>query len=154
MADVVRAVRPDYVIVENVPGLLADRDAFGTLLGDLADLGFDAEWDVLSACTVGAPHVRDRLFVLAYTHSLHGAEGLGTGAWGPVPAGDRGSGPWGNPDGGVLEATRRSRRVADGLPDRLEPARIRALGGAVVPQVAEHVGRLIVAADEREVASC
>jgi DNA (cytosine-5)-methyltransferase 1 len=110
--------------------------------------------EMLSACTVGAPHVRDRLFVLAYTHSLHGAEGLGTGAWGPVPAGDRGSGPWGNPDGGVLEATRRSRRVADGLPDRLEPARIRALGGAVVPQVAEHVGRLIVAADEREVASC
>jgi DNA (cytosine-5)-methyltransferase 1 len=37
--------------------------------------------------------------------------------------------------------------VVDGVPDRLEPARVRALGNAVVPAVAEHLGRYIVAAD-------
>ncbi|MET8278197.1 DNA (cytosine-5-)-methyltransferase [Micromonospora sp. NPDC005174] len=66
MAAVVRAVRPQYVLVENVAALLDDADAFGWLLGDLAQLGFDAQWSVLSACAMGAPHTRERLFVLAY----------------------------------------------------------------------------------------
>jgi DNA (cytosine-5)-methyltransferase 1 len=146
MADVVRAVRPFYVLVENVANLLADRDAFGWLLGDLADLGFDAEWGVLSACAMGAPHVRERLFVVAYSHGCHGKAGLGLGQGRPVPAGHRGPRPWADPVDGLLEATRRSGRVADGVPRRLEPARVRALGNAVVPQVAEHIGRLILAA--------
>jgi DNA (cytosine-5)-methyltransferase 1 len=64
MADAIRQLRPRYVLVENVAALLADRTAFGWLLGDLADLGFDAEWSLLSACAVGAPHVRSRVFGL------------------------------------------------------------------------------------------
>src|SRR5688572_3769518 len=74
MFDVVRELRPDVVLVENVADLLRYRDAFGWLLGDLAELGFDAEWDVLSACAVGAPHPRERLFLVANATGDHGAD--------------------------------------------------------------------------------
>lgn len=65
-ADVIRLVRPRYVLVENVAALVRDGDAFGWLLGDLSKLGFDAEWSVLSACSMGASHRRRRLFLVAY----------------------------------------------------------------------------------------
>jgi len=61
---IVREVEPAYVIVENVPGF-AVPDGLGALLGQLSELGFDAEWDCLTAAQVGAPHLRERLFVLA-----------------------------------------------------------------------------------------
>jgi DNA (cytosine-5)-methyltransferase 1 len=57
-------LRPDYVVVENVPALLAR--GFGRVLGDLAALGYDTEWDCLPAASFGAPHLRDRLWVIAY----------------------------------------------------------------------------------------
>jgi DNA (cytosine-5)-methyltransferase 1 len=62
-ARVVRVLRPGLVFVENVPGL-ASR-GLGVVLGDLAALGYDAEWDCIGACCVGAPHRRLRLFILA-----------------------------------------------------------------------------------------
>lgn len=64
---ILREVRPRYVFLENVPGLLVQ--GFGDVLGDLASLGFDAEWGVFSAAEAGAPHRRERVFVLAYTES-------------------------------------------------------------------------------------
>ena len=145
MATVIRLVRPRYVLVENVPALLADHDAFGCVLGDLAALGLDAEWTVLSACALGAPHTRERLFLLAYPHGGDGTPRLGTRQGQAVPHRHGDPGPWADPVDGLLETARRSRRVADGIPDPLEPARVRALGNAVVPQVAEHLGRLILA---------
>jgi DNA (cytosine-5)-methyltransferase 1 len=147
MADVIAALRPRVVVIENVAALLRDADAFGWVLADLAAFGFDADWSVLSACAVGAPHTRERLFLVAHPHRVDGRAGLGTGTGEAVPAGHRGPGPWGDPVDGLLEAERGSRRVVDGVPDRLEPARVRALGNAVVPAVAEHLGRYIVAAD-------
>ena len=60
---VVRDVGPRYVLLENVPGLLAG--GLGHVLGDLAALGFDAEWACVKASEVGAPHRRERVFVLA-----------------------------------------------------------------------------------------
>ena len=62
-ARAIRSVRPRYVIVENVPGLLAGW--LGVVLGDLATLGFDAWWDCVPAAAVGAPHRRDRVLVVA-----------------------------------------------------------------------------------------
>lgn len=64
----VREIRPRYIILENVPNLLAiDRGrVFGTILGELAEVGFDAEWQVLSAAAFGAPHLRERLWIVAY----------------------------------------------------------------------------------------
>ena len=55
---------PDTSLVENVPGLFAN--GMGRVLGDLAASGYDAEWEVLSAADVGAPHLRKRVFITAH----------------------------------------------------------------------------------------
>ena len=58
-------LRPPYAFFENVPGLLAN-EYFGTILRDLHEAGYDAEWGCFSAQEVGAPHKRERLFILAW----------------------------------------------------------------------------------------
>ncbi len=65
-ARVIGALRPGLVFIENVPGLRTSglRD----VLADLAALGFDAEWGMFTAAEVGAPHIRRRLFILAYAN--------------------------------------------------------------------------------------
>jgi DNA (cytosine-5)-methyltransferase 1 len=63
MARIVGEVRPEYVFVENSP-MLTSR-GLGTVLGDLAALGYDARWGVLGAADVGAPHQRDRIWIVA-----------------------------------------------------------------------------------------
>jgi len=65
---VLREVGPCFALLENVPGLLA-TDYFGGILGDLAEAGFDACWDVVSAAECGAPHLRKRLWVVAHPKS-------------------------------------------------------------------------------------
>lgn len=60
-------LRPRWVVIENVPGLRTR--GLRNVLGDLTDLGYDAEWRYLAAEDVGAPHRRTRLFVVAYTVS-------------------------------------------------------------------------------------
>lgn len=143
-ARIVREMEPSYVLVENVAALL-DR-GLGDVLGTLADLGYDAEWSVVSACSVGAPHVRRRVFVVAHADGLDGR---------PRPRN-----PDARPNGAVqaidrLEGARtgfRSRladpsalyRGADGLPRGMD--RNRALGNAVVPQVAEWIGQHLLEA--------
>ncbi|HEX3778168.1 MAG TPA: DNA cytosine methyltransferase [Pseudonocardiaceae bacterium] len=72
MAALVRHVRPRYVLVENVAALVRAADAFGIVLGDLAALGFDAEWSVLHATEFGAPTPRERVYLLAYPAGLNG----------------------------------------------------------------------------------
>lgn len=66
---IIREVRPRYCFLENVPGLLTSG-YFGTVLGGLAEAGYDAVWTVLGADDVGAPHRRKRLWILAYASSL------------------------------------------------------------------------------------
>lgn len=57
-------LRPRYAIVENVAALLGR--GMDTVLGDLASLGYDAEWHCIPASAVGAPHRRDRIWIVAY----------------------------------------------------------------------------------------
>jgi len=64
MARIVGEVRPRYVLVENSP-ILTSR-GLGVVLGDLAALGYDAEWCVLGASDAGAPHRRERIWIMAY----------------------------------------------------------------------------------------
>lgn len=65
LARIVRDVGPRLVFLENVPGLLV-RGGLGAVLGDLAEMGFDAEWGVLSAADAGATQLRERVYVLAH----------------------------------------------------------------------------------------
>jgi DNA (cytosine-5)-methyltransferase 1 len=143
---VVRMARPRYVVVENVPGLLTA--GMGDVLAGLSSLGFDAEWSVVSACSVGAPHMRKRVFIVAYSNSL--------GRWrlkepdGPEKETRPSSAGWCDPhrQGVARERLWNSGRpsslgMADGLPGWVE--RRKALGNAVVPQVAEVIGARLVA---------
>ncbi len=70
-----RLVRPRHAIVENVAALLGD--GMGTVLGDMAESGFDLEWDCVPACTIGAPHERDRVYIVAHANSFDGWAGAG-----------------------------------------------------------------------------
>ncbi len=80
-ARIVRGVCPRFVAIENVPGLLTvgGGSVFGELLGDLAELGYDAWWDLLAAAETGAPHKRNRLFVVAWLADSPGGEPRQTG---------------------------------------------------------------------------
>lgn len=62
-ARIIGEVRPKFVYVENSP-MLTSR-GLGRVLGDLAELGFDAEWGIVSAADTGAPHLRERIWILA-----------------------------------------------------------------------------------------
>jgi DNA (cytosine-5)-methyltransferase 1 len=68
MYRIIRMVRPRWIIMENVPALL--RRGMSEVLGSLAEIGYDAEWDCLPAAAFGAPHLRDRVFIVAYPSSL------------------------------------------------------------------------------------
>lgn len=61
---IIRLLRPRFVVVENVSNLLVR--GIGTILGQMASIGFDAEWACIPACSFGAPHIRDRVYILAY----------------------------------------------------------------------------------------
>jgi len=79
-------VRPEWALLENVPGLLAGAHGyFGEILGELASIGYDAVWDCFPASAVGAPHRRDRLWVLAHANGgdLRIQSGRRNGAHGP-----------------------------------------------------------------------
>ena len=169
-ARIIGEVRPRYVIVENVPALLGR--GMGRVLGDLAALGYDAQWHCIPAAVLGAPHRRDRLWIVAYPNGAgredmrHGRGVLdaGTGAVGspqrvPQLSGDSGAGQElavadadGEPTGRL--AIPRAQcdgwrsepdvgRVAHGVPARVD--RLRALGNAIVPQIAELLGHAILA---------
>jgi DNA (cytosine-5)-methyltransferase 1 len=78
MLRALRELRPRFALLENVPGHLSL--GFGRVLGDLAESGFDAEWDCIPAAAVGAPHLRDRVFIVAHAHG-EGQPGLTVDAW-------------------------------------------------------------------------
>lgn len=154
-ARLIREIRPRFVLVENVAALLVR--GLDRVLGSLASLGYDAEWSMLSACCLGAPHTRERMFVIAYRdevgrrslglrnerqHGLHSGlnawETSPRGKWGDVERWAREAMETGN---GIVPATER-RGMVDGIPDRLE--RTGGCGNAVVPQVGELLGRRIM----------
>jgi len=214
-------LRPRYAILENVRGHLSMGGL--TVIGELANIGYDAEWRVVSAASVGANHRRDRVIIVAYPAELHShgsnnhsgngkqsetLSKLGNSGWKAdvaypngsdsshgrqredVSSHDRG---WQNdrsrsqcntwqtsdrPSGQTTKVAYASSkrcmdrrpeifptdkrfpsfaepaerswwttepnvgRVANGIPNRVD--RLRGLGNAVVPQVAEVIGRLVI----------
>jgi DNA (cytosine-5)-methyltransferase 1 len=151
MLDTVRRLRPRYVLVENVSALAVR--GLDTVLADLAGIGFDAEWATLRACDFGAPHNRERLFILAYSQDLHGV----TRGRLEQSASRRPQIELGGLFSPSLSQRRRSAdswlarepkvdRMVDGIPAVVD--RLAALGNAVVPAVAEHIGRQLIQALE------
>jgi DNA (cytosine-5)-methyltransferase 1 len=62
---IISEIRPLFALIENVPMLLVR--GFGTVLADLCEIRYSAEWFILSAADMGAPHLRKRIFILAYS---------------------------------------------------------------------------------------
>lgn len=138
--DVVDAVRPDWVVVENSPRW---RTWAPTVRADLHHLGYGTAALELPAGSLGAPHRRPRCVVVANADSnrqpLRAIHAQVAGLR-PLP---RRGGYWSSRGWPV--------GVGDGVPGQVD--RLRALGNAVVPQVSELVGRLIMAAEAQEVAA-
>jgi DNA (cytosine-5)-methyltransferase 1 len=136
---IIRLLRPQFVLIENVPGLLGL--GFDCVLRDLASCGYDAEWSIVSACSLGAPHMRKRLFVVAYPQSF-GCDGRPIFEYEAEPLEGGGSSSFA---GSYWSGSPINPRTAYGVPRRVD--RVRGLGNAVVPQVAEWIGRRIIAHD-------
>lgn len=155
MARIIGEVRPRYVYVENSP-MLTSR-GLGRVLGDLARMGFDAQWGVVGAHNAGAPHLRDRIWIVAnavrYGQQRPKGRLRGTSrdkerdlqAQGKVrhsladtvkPSGKASHARWGWPDEAGMG------RMADGMADRAQ--RIKAIGNGQVPRVAAAAWRMLV----------
>ena len=140
-ARAIRIVRPDFAIVENVSDLL--NRGLDKVLGDLASLGYDAEWHCVPAAFVGLPQARERVWIIAYPDS-GGREGRPQrNGQGPVLK-------FRHDDDRLALGQRRARdarswvrRRNDGIPDGVH--RLRALGNAVVPQIPQIIGEAIMA---------
>jgi len=147
VARCVRELRPRWVLLENVAGHLSL--GFGSVLGDLAALGYDAWWDCIPAAAIGAPHLRDRVFVVAWRVATdadrHGQQAPYRGTTPGkriVGSGVDTSSPW-----SIGPPVPPVRRVDDGVPSRLDTPRLRGLGNAIVPQIPEMIGRVIMEID-------
>ncbi len=181
-ARIIGVLRPRFVLVENVSALLVR--GIDRVLGDLATLGYDAEWESIPATAVGAPHIRDRVFIIAYANTemqqradddaeAHdpgrlgqtlpdalgrsgnpGAEQTGRETRADISGSGKGSGlanasriqqgrqEQRSPGRGWWDVEPDVGRVGDGVPSRVD--RLRCLGNAVVPQVAELIGNMIM----------
>lgn len=115
-ARVVGELRPRYVLVENVSALLAR--GMGVVLGDLAAIGYDAEWDCIPASALGAPHQRDRTWIVAYPNAdSTGRSVVAEHDSGPRKLGGRASG--GHADGLRDEVADADRGGRNGRPGQL-----------------------------------
>lgn len=138
MARIICEVQPRFALVENSPMLLSR--GLGRVLGDLAEMGFDAKWGVLGAGRLGAPHDRERIWVLAYNSNMREHERdetelevfAGAVAIAGMPSPQR----W-------WEAEPNMGRVADGVGSRLD--RARAIGNGQIPAVVRKAWQLLTA---------
>jgi len=210
--EAISELRPKYAILENVRGHVSL--GLNVVLGEMASIGYDAEWQIVSAASVGAPHRRDRVIIVAYPNSkrqqecqseseqtpglscgceqcantigqlaypnnsrcvhrqshiftadrwLNALSNIGTSSTNVANNDSKWNGLVGS-QGVTREArqfgghnSRREEanvsrewwqvepdvgRVAHGVPSRVD--RLKGLGNAVVPQVAELVGRMVV----------
>lgn len=159
IARLIREIRPLYVIVENVANLLAGPPEqpggwFGRVLGDLAECGLDAEWRNIPAWTLGLPHERQRVWLVAHAKQERWAGIL------PYFIGQHQAESFGRDQAAVaLAASRdlgeRARGRVRGEPPFLDgayglPEVVGGLGSggnAVCPDIAEIIGRAILAAE-------
>lgn len=152
MHRVICEIRPKFVVVENVSAILVR--GLETVLSDLAESGYDAEWQVLSAAAFGAPHERERLFLVAYPSGSIGERCVFSDQKHDFPTHEewsaakdiksgRGWQRWlnqacDNLDGAITKDD--FCRVDDGISEGMD-----ACGNSVVPQIAEWIGQRLMA---------
>ena len=141
----IRKLRPAYVIVENVAALL-DR-GLGRVLGDLAEIGYSAEWHCIPASAVGAPHDRDRVWIVAYPDSVGREPSLQLARRIREEGQPRFWESFRTTDFALrVQELAAFCGIADGLSTRVD-GRFHALGNAVVPAIPEIIGRAILEAE-------
>lgn len=170
-ARLINELRPKYVIIENVGALR--KNGLGIVLNDLAGLGYDAEWATITADSVGYPHQRERLFIIAYPSSQRQHEHSGEERYLQVneerentqahiereecqseseqvrPILSRGTFDRlrsSYPD--ERASVSRLRRTVNGIPagthESRRKQRIKQIGNAVVPRIMEIIGKAIL----------
>ena len=140
----IRLVRPRLALLENVAALL--NRGMGAVLGSLSSIGYDTEWHCIPACSVGAPHKRERVWILANDRSER----------------KQGVMPQQVQRQQIFSWCENVRRVED-LPNRPDlytstlcrsgngiSKRLDSCGNAVVPQIPEIIGRAIMEMSEPE----
>jgi DNA (cytosine-5)-methyltransferase 1 len=170
MVRAIRLVRPKFAVMENVAALLGF--GMGRVLGDVAEDGYDAEWDCISAHDVGAPHGRDRVWITLADANKFVGPASGWWLWGSseIAASRDANGQWklqsprllGYICGRINNAIgsrawwscdwqtqfETFRRMDDGIPDGLDrsanASAIKSLGNTLLPQVPEIIGRAIM----------
>ena len=171
MFRVVQELKPAWFFGENVAGII--NMALDTVLFDLESEGYTCETFVIPACAVNAPHRRDRVWIVAYTNGsgcVHGQPEINTtearkyalsepfasgkdvanpnskrgrsGIAGEQNAKDARKSPGSARGFDWWDVEPAVGRVAHGVPGRMD--RLRSLGNAVVPQVVEEIGRVIM----------
>ena len=144
---VIDEVQPRIAVLENVSAILSD--GMGRVLGEMAAIGYDTEWHCIPAASVGATHIRDRVFFLAYAgrERRKGSVAIKRAPVckkAPQPiVDDEASGSRSLMDRNIW--TVRDSEVSLGV----ERHRLRGLGNAVVPQVAEWIGRRIIESEKQ-----
>jgi DNA (cytosine-5)-methyltransferase 1 len=144
-ARLIYELRPRWAIIENVSALRSR--GLDVVLSSLAALGYDAEWHIISAAAVGAPHLRERVWIIAHADGTRLAQRFSRNSdgAGPVCRASVERSDWWAVEPAVG-------RVAYGIPGRVD--RLTALGNAVVPQIVEYLGRAVLAADAEFAEAC
>ena len=130
----IEEIKPRYAIIENVAALRSR--GLDAVLGSLAAIGYDAEWHCIPASAVGAPHRRDRIWIVAYPN--YEGQSIST-----VDAETQRlriiikNGEWSRWAGKPADV-----RMDDGLPNGMD--RLKALGNAVVPQIPKIIGKAVM----------
>jgi DNA (cytosine-5)-methyltransferase 1 len=132
-------LRPRYLLLENVPALLVHGRGFGRVLGQLADLGFAVEWQVIPAAALGLGHTRSRLILVAYPddEGLEGHRIFNEHARQRF-ARSRLQETHGKESAPDLE------RIPDGLQVANRVDRIKRVGASIAPPLAELIGNLVL----------
>ena len=125
----IKAIKPRWVFLENVRGHV--KNGLREVLSDLGKAGYRTEWGIFSAEEVGAPHRRERLFIIANSDGIR-AEVPAEREFSSVEVLDSNGKTRGAGNHWAVEPA--VGRVADGTADRID--RLRILGNGVVPQTA------------------
>ena len=149
LCEAIRVVRPKYAILENVAALR--KRGLETVLGDMAEIGYDAEWNCIPASRLGALHERDRIWIIGYPNGSNASNApiLRPHHLEKWPS-KKGTQNWQNllDELGAGDVAQRAdtysgaMRILDGIPNRSH--KLKALGNSLYPEIPKIIGQAIM----------